>query len=424
VRTEAIRLYGKGDLRLEAFDLPPIKHDEILMEVVADSLCMSTWKAVVEGSDHKRVPNDIGQHPIIVGHEMSGTILEVGSRWQSRYSVGERVTIQPALNYRGSMDSPGYSYPYCGGDATRVILPPEVMIQDALLPFTGEGFYKAALSEPYSCVIGACRSLFRTSRTEHVHVLGIKEGGILGIFGGCGPMGLAAVDYAMAGESRPRMIIVTDVDPEKIRRARSIFQPVAEERGIALAFVDVSGLEDEVGTLGQLTDDKLFDDILVMVPSTAVLESADRLLAFNGCLNFFAGPREKDFRALLNYYDVHYFEKHVIGTTGGTVGDQREALSLMDQELIRPEVQITHIGGLDAAVDATLTMPDLPGGKKLIYTHARFPLTALSDLPVLTDVSPLHATLSLMVERSGGLWSTEAEAFFLANAPRIREEVV
>ena len=45
MKTKAVRLYGKNDLRFEEFELPPIKDDEILAKVVSDSLCMSSYKA-------------------------------------------------------------------------------------------------------------------------------------------------------------------------------------------------------------------------------------------------------------------------------------------------------------------------------------------------------------------------------------------
>jgi hypothetical protein len=38
---------------------------------------------------------------------------------------------------------------------------------------------------------------------------------------------------------------------------------------------------------------------------------------------------------------------------------------------------ITHVGGLDAVIDTTLHLPDIPGGKKLIYTQISMPLTAI-----------------------------------------------
>ena len=81
--TKAVRLYGKNDLRLEEFQLPAIKEDEILAKVVSDSICMSSHKAALQGSDHKRVPDDIHINPTIIGHEFAGVILEVGRKWPS-----------------------------------------------------------------------------------------------------------------------------------------------------------------------------------------------------------------------------------------------------------------------------------------------------------------------------------------------------
>ena len=79
MKTHAVRLYGKNDLRLESFNLPEIKDDEILARVISDSLCMSSYKATKQGEDHKRVPDDVFHNPVIIGHEFSGEIVEVGA---------------------------------------------------------------------------------------------------------------------------------------------------------------------------------------------------------------------------------------------------------------------------------------------------------------------------------------------------------
>ena len=68
MKTKSVRLYGKSDLRLEEFELPEITDDELLAKVVSDSLCMSSYKAALQGGDHKRVPNDVAENPIIIGH--------------------------------------------------------------------------------------------------------------------------------------------------------------------------------------------------------------------------------------------------------------------------------------------------------------------------------------------------------------------
>lgn len=106
MKTKAVRLYGKEDLRLEEFELPKIKDNEILAKIVSDSICMSSYKAQKQGSDHKRVPEDIAVNPVIIGHEFCGEIIEVGNKWKDVYKPGQQYSIQPALNYKGSLGFP------------------------------------------------------------------------------------------------------------------------------------------------------------------------------------------------------------------------------------------------------------------------------------------------------------------------------
>ena len=167
MKTKAVRLYGKDDLRLEEFELPEMKDDEILAKVVSDDICMSSYKSAHAGPEHKRVPNDVAEHPTIIGHEFAGVIVKVGKKWSSEFKEGEKFSIQPALNYEGGpvgiLSAPGYSYRFIGGDATYIIIPNEVMEQGCLLHYTGEGFYPASLSEPISCVIGALHANYHTT---------------------------------------------------------------------------------------------------------------------------------------------------------------------------------------------------------------------------------------------------------------------
>ena len=89
MKTIALRLYGKMDVRLESFQLPDPGEDEILAEVVCDTVCMSSYKLLQQGSEHKRVPANITQDPIIIGHEFAGRLLKVGQHWQKYYREGE-----------------------------------------------------------------------------------------------------------------------------------------------------------------------------------------------------------------------------------------------------------------------------------------------------------------------------------------------
>ena len=77
MKTLALRLYGENDLRLERFDLPEITDDEILADIVTNSICMSDYKASIQGAKHKRVPDDVATNPIILGHEFCGKLLKM-----------------------------------------------------------------------------------------------------------------------------------------------------------------------------------------------------------------------------------------------------------------------------------------------------------------------------------------------------------
>ena len=131
--TKAVRIHGKMDLRLEEIELPEVGDDDVRVKIISDSICMSTYKASVEGAAHKRVPNDVAEHPTIVGHEFCGVIDAVGKNWQHKYKAGQGFAIQPAHFYKGSQLAPGYSYQYCGGDAQYGLVPIETLLTDNLL---------------------------------------------------------------------------------------------------------------------------------------------------------------------------------------------------------------------------------------------------------------------------------------------------
>lgn len=416
MKTRAVRLYGEKDLRLENFELPEINDDEILVEIVSDSVCMSTYKAAILGEKHKRVPEDVSVNPIIVGHEFAGNIVKVGSKWKDQFKEGSKFAQQPALNYKGSMWSPGYSYKYFGGDATYNIIPQEVMEIGCLLNYDGDAYYEASLAEPMSCIIGAFHANYHTEMGSYVHKMGIVEGGKMALLAAAGPMGLGAIDYALHCDRKPGLLVVTDIDDDRLNRARKIFtEEEAARCGVELVFVNTAKTDDVSGHLISLTGGTGFDDVFVFAPVRSVFEQGDSILARDGCLNFFAGPTDTAFSAELNLYNIHYASTHVMGTTGGNTDDLIESLKLTEKKLINPAVMVTHIGGLDCVADTVLNLPNIPGGKKLIYTHIDMELTAISDFEEKGRSNPHFARLAEIVNNNKGLWCAEAEKYLLEN---------
>ena len=423
MKTRAVRLHGVMDLRLEEIELPEIKDGEILACIISDSICMSSYKAASQGAAHKRVPDDVAENPVIIGHEFCGKIVKVGAKWADKFKAGDKFVIQPAINYKGSLASPGYSYKYCGGASEYVIIPEEVMLMDCLLPYNGDAFFYGSLSEPMSCIIGGYHACYHTKPGVYTHDMGVTKGGNMAILAGAGPMGLGCADYAIHGGRAPKMLIVTDLDDARLKRAEKLLPPEeAKKLGVDLRFINTGSIENPVEYLRSLTGGEGFNDVFVYAPVKPVVEMGDALLARDGCLNFFAGPTNPEFSAMFNFYNVHYLSTHIVGTSGGNTDDMRETIKLMETKAINPAGMITHVGGLNACAETTMNLPKIKGAKKLIYTHVELPLTAIEDFGKAaeenkgTKLGELYADLDAICKDAGELWCAAAEKRLLEYA--------
>jgi threonine dehydrogenase-like Zn-dependent dehydrogenase len=342
MKTKAVRLYGKNDLRLEEFELPPIKDNEILAKNISDSICMSSYKAAIQGKNHKRVPDDVDKNPIIIGHEFCGEIIEVGSALRDKFNTGMKFSIQPALNLKDNpYAAPGYSFRYIGGSATHIIIPNEVIEQGCLLEYKGDAYFYGSLSEPMSCIVGAFHANYHTEAGRYVHKMGIKPGGNMAILAGVGPMGLGAIDYAIHAEIKPSRLVVTDIDKARLNRASMLYTAEeAKKNGIDLIYLNTSAVENPVDALLSITEGEGYDDVFVFAPVKSLIEQGDRVLRKDGCLNFFAGPVDPSFSVELNFYNVHYNSTHIVGTSGGNTDDMIESLEMMADGTINPSSMI------------------------------------------------------------------------------------
>lgn len=417
MKTKGIRMYAAYDIRLEEFDLPEITKDEVLIRVVSDSVCASTYKAIKQGAAHKRVPDNLADQPIIIGHEMCGEIVEIGEAVEGDWKIGQKVVIQPALKLPNNYD-PGYSYPYIGGNTQYAVVPKVVLERGCLLPYEGDSFFAGSLAEALGCCIRGYKGFYHTDYTNYERFDGAKKGGKIAILGGAGPMGIGCVELAI-GYAGVSQVVVTDLNQDRLDYAAKMC-PVdkAAEKGVELHYVNTSNMEDPAQALIELSKGG-FDDVFVMVPVAALFTMAEKISCEDGCINFFAGPPVHDLPGSLNLYRVHYDGIHVVGTAGSIPVDMTDVLSLMEEHKINPGAIVSHILGLPA-VEATLYAMEKPSGaKKVCYNELDIPLIAIADLPELGKTDPMYAELAAIVERNGGMWCAEAEAYLLANAPRL-----
>lgn len=417
METKGIRIHGVRDLRMDTFELPEMQEDEILARIVTDSLCLSTYKVAQKGSAHKKLPDNLDKTPILMGHEFCGVIEKVGKKWQGKYKPGDKFIAQPNLG-RADTYSLGYSFPYVGGESTYSIIMNEAIENGCLLPYKGESFFEGAMAEPLSCVVAGFKANFHLrDRNDYDHVNGIKVGGNMAIVGGTGPMGSLAVDLAIHGEKRPGLLVVTGHTQAKLQRLEELY-PVAEaaKNGVKLVYMNTGEYEDFSIPVRELTGGKGFDDVFVMVADATVVNQSEKLLGWDGCCNFFAGPIDAAFTAPINFYNIHYNATHYVGTSGSNTQDIIDAISLIESGTVQVGKIATHILGLDAVCDTILKLPEIPGGKKVCYTHKSFPLTAVEDIQGSDEFSK---GLQEIIVRHGGLWTLEAEKYFLKHGQDI-----
>lgn len=418
LKTKAVRIYGVKDLRLEEFELPELGEDEIQARIVTDSLCMSTYKVANQGAKHKKLPDNLAENPVVMGHEFCGVIEAVGKKWRHLYKPGDKFVAQPNLG-RADTFSLGYSFPYVGGEATKVVIMNEAIEKGCLLPYQGESFFEGALVEPLSCVIAGFKANFHLQdRNGYGHAMGIKSHGAMAILGGTGPMGSLAIDYAIHGEKKPSLLVVTGSTEEKLERSKKLYPPQeARAHGVELYYVHTPKGSSFVDALKELTPRKQgFDDVFLMAAQEDMVTKAEALLAGDGCLNFFAGPADAGFSARMNFYNLHYNATHFVGTSGSNTEDMKDAVACIEKKTVDLAKIATHIMGLNDVCGSILKMPELPGGKKIVYSQKNYPIT---DVGEFAGTGAMEAALKEIVAKHGGLWSAEAEAYFLENCPDI-----
>lgn len=417
MKTKAIRLHGKMDLRLDEFELPPLGENEILVNFITDSLCASTYKAVKLGEDHKRVPPNVSEVPVMVGHEMCGVIAKTGANVDKKWKIGQKVTIQTALKLESGYD-PGYSYPYIGGASTYAIVPELVLERNCLIPYDGEGYFKCSMVEPLACCYRGFLGCYHTDYTTYTRTDGTKQGGKLAILGGAGPMGLGCVELAY-GFAKTAQVVVTGRNKERLDGASKKCPPeYAKQKGCDLTYFCTTEYDDPVAKLIELSDGG-FDDVFVMAPSAELFQMAEKICREDGCINFFAGPPQHDLQGSMNLYRIHYDGIHVLGTGGSIPQDMRDVLALIESNAIRPQALISHILGMNAYVDTMMAMATPSGAKKLCYTGLDIPLIAIDELEDWGKKDPLYNELYKIVKANGGLWCVEAEEYLLKHAPKI-----
>ena len=304
----ALRFYAPEDLRLEDVPEPTCGTDEVKIRVKNCSTCGTDVKIRKNGHQNLAPPR-------IIGHEIAGEVVEVGSGVAGDWKPGDRVQVIAAVPCgkchecrKGWMavcqNQTSVGYQYDGGFAEYMIVPREVLAVDGMnrIP-DGVGFAEASAAEPFACAINAQEQL------------GIEPGDDVVIFG-AGPIGCMHVRIARGVHGAGRIILV-DINSERLKMSADAVKP-----DVVINASEVNIVEEIL----KLTGGRGADVIITATPANITQEQAVSMAARNGRISFFGGLPKTNPTITLDSNLVHYRQLHIHGANGSAPEHNRRAL--------------------------------------------------------------------------------------------------
>lgn len=313
---KAAVIEGIGKLSIHEVPVPKISNDDLLLKVDSCGICGSDLRIIYNGN--KRI-----NYPQILGHEITGTVVEVGNNQYYNFSVGDKISLSadiPCGNciwcFKGLSNhcnnNLAFGYEYAGGFAEYLKLDPRILNYGPLYLLPKENFNleQVALAEPLSCCING---------TE---ICKLGKGDDVLIYG-AGPIGSILTRLAKAKGANS--VVLCDTDYNRLEAAKKC----NADRYILFNDLELGKASKEItGGLG-------FNIVFTACPAIEAQESAINYVRQSGVVNFFGGlpPHIRNISFSSNI--LHYKEVILLGSHGSTPQHHRTAVNmLLNRELI------------------------------------------------------------------------------------------
>ena len=321
---------GPGKMEVGEVQRPLCEDGEILIKVEACAICGTDIRIYRHGQKNVKPPH-------IIGHEIAGTVEEVG-RGVNGIKIGQRVIIVTSVGcgqckfcrngwHNLCSDGAAIGYHYEGGFAQYLAVPEPAVRQGSIIKFSDKlSFGEASIVEPVSCCING------------QEYLGISPEDIVVVYG-CGPIGCVHVEIAKAKNASK--IIMVDIDAKRLRMAE-MFSP-----DIILNSSEKDPVEEILSITGGGAD-----VVIVACGVNKVQEQAIQTANKKGRISFFAGlPKDRP-AITLDSNIIHYNEISLFGAFASYEKQYREALELIVKNKVDAKKIITHRFPLEEIVKA------------------------------------------------------------------------
>ncbi len=305
--------YTNSDVRLQELPRPKIGRGELLMKVMATGICGSD---VLEWYRQQNAPR-------VLGHEVTGTIAEVGE--EDLYKVGDRIVATHHVPCNECTYCHDDHHTICdlmrktsfdpGGFSEFLRLAP-INVSRGVFPLPSElSFEEGTFVEPLGCAVrGQRHAQIRQQNT--VLVLG------------CGVSGLLHI--RLAKSRNVERIVAVDINSSRLEAA---------EKSGADRVID--GRSDLPKILREINGGRLADRVIVCTGAEPVSYQAIRLVEKGGVALFFAapGPYVETTIPITQYW---LNEIALASSYGASPDDLKQSLELLQTRTICVSDMISH----------------------------------------------------------------------------------
>jgi len=332
---KAVLFSEEGKSNIVELQDPKINNDEILLKINTCAICGTDIK-LEQGISTKfdKYGNERRmQFPMITGHELAGTIVEVGKNI-SKYIIGDRVNVTPNLpcgrcfycqtgHHDICDDEKDISYNYNGAFAEYMIIPERAIWLDAINKLSDKvATEEAALVEPVAISINS------------QHISDVKLGDVVLIVG-AGPLGCIGIQLAKINGTKK--VIIAEKSKERFEFSKKFNADV---------YINTDK-EDLLERVLDETEGLGVDKIILCCGSHDIQEKSLLMIKKRGIINFFASLPKDNPYIKANSNLIHYKEIILTGTYNSTPLQNKLAYNLIEKGIINVKNLITHRFNLD-----------------------------------------------------------------------------
>ncbi len=332
-------------MTVKEIDTPKVTEDSLLLRVRSCAVCGSDIRIYHYGNPRVKPPQ-------IIGHEIAGDVVEVGSKVK-RFKVGDRVAIGadvPCGECSFCRDGIGNNcpinyamgYQFQGGFAEYLLVDPLVINYGPIHKIPGGLSYdEAALAEPLACCING------------LELAWVSLGDIVVIIG-AGPVGCMMAE--LARNMGAKKVIVSQRSKTRLE--------MAKEYNIDVLIS--TNEEDFTQRVLEETDGLGADVVITAASNLEAQMQAIPVVKRRGRINFFAGLPKGTPPLSLDTNTIHYKECYLFGSHGSTPRHHRMALELLASRRIEAKKFISHRFPLDQIMEAFNTVEKRQGMKVIV----------------------------------------------------------